>query len=74
MEFYLNKLRIITWKVKSQKALRTVPPVRCWMHFPDKGSYVKMTDRGWKEAPEGGDVYVHIADSLHWTAETNTTL
>ena len=23
---------------------------------------------------EGGDIYIHIADSLHCTAETNTTL
>ena len=24
--------------------------------------------------PEGGHICVHIADSLHYTAETNTTL
>ena len=30
-------------------------------------------DRG-REVREGGDMCVHIADSLHCTAETNTTL
>ena len=32
---------------------------------------------GWKagrEAPEGGDICIHIVDSLCCTAETNTTL
>ena len=28
---------------------------------------------GWA-APEGGDICVHIADSLHCTAKTNTTI
>ena len=27
-----------------------------------------------REAQEGGDIYIHIADSLCCTAETNTTL
>ena len=30
--------------------------------------------RGWKQAQEGGDICIHIADSLRCTAETNTTL
>ena len=30
--------------------------------------------RGGKEVQEGGDIGIHIADSLHFTAETNTTL
>ena len=29
---------------------------------------------GWREVQEGGDIGIHIADSLHCTAETNTTL
>ena len=29
---------------------------------------------GGREAPEGGDIDIHIADSLCCTAETNTTL
>ena len=29
---------------------------------------------GGREVQEGGDIYIHIADSLHYTAETNTTL
>ena len=29
---------------------------------------------GGREAQEGGDIYMHIADSLRCTAETNTTL
>ena len=41
------KLRIITQKTDSQKALRTVPPVRSprhnYMHFQDGGSYMEMT-------------------------------
>ena len=28
----------------------------------------------WGEVQEGGDICIHIADSLHCTAETNTTL
>ena len=28
----------------------------------------------WKGNPEGGDTRVHVADSLHCTAATNTTL
>ena len=27
-----------------------------------------------KEAQDGGDICIHIADSLHCTTETNTTL
>ena len=27
-----------------------------------------------REVQEGGDIYIHIADSLFCTAETNTTL
>ena len=30
--------------------------------------------RGGREVHEGGDVCTHIADSLHYTAETNATL
>ena len=30
--------------------------------------------RGGREVQEGGDIVIHIADSLHCTAETNTTL
>ena len=29
---------------------------------------------GGREVQEGGDIGIHIADSLHCTAETNTTL
>ena len=29
---------------------------------------------GGKEAQEGGDICILIADLLHWTAETNTKL
>ena len=29
---------------------------------------------GGKEVQEGGDICIHIDDSLHCTAETNTTL
>ena len=29
---------------------------------------------GGREVHEGGDIFIHIADSLHCTAETNTTL
>ena len=31
---------------------------------------------GWagREVQEGGDICIHIGDSLHCTAETNTTL
>ena len=29
---------------------------------------------GEREVQEGGDIDIHIADSLHCTAETNTTL
>ena len=29
---------------------------------------------GGREAQEGGDKCIHIADSLYWTAEINTTL
>ena len=29
---------------------------------------------GGREVQEGGDICIHIADSLHCTAETNTTL
>ena len=29
---------------------------------------------GRREVQEGGDIGIHIADSLHCTAETNTTL
>ena len=28
---------------------------------------------GWRKVQEGGDICIHIADSLHFTAETNTT-
>ena len=33
-------------------------------------------DGGWggREVKEGGNIGIHIADSLHCTAETNTTL
>ena len=31
-------------------------------------------DGGGGEVPEGGDVCMHVADSLCFTAETNTTL
>ena len=27
---------------------------------------------GGREVPEGGDICIHTADSLHCTAETNT--
>ena len=30
--------------------------------------------RGQREIQEGGDICIHKADSLHCTAETNTTL
>ena len=30
--------------------------------------------RGGREVQEGGDIGIHIADSLHCTAEANTTL
>ena len=30
--------------------------------------------RGKREIQEGGDICIHKADSLHCTAETNTTL
>ena len=35
-----------------------------------------MGDGGWggREVQEGGDRCIHMADSLHCTAETNTTL
>ena len=35
-----------------------------------------MVGMGWgrREDQEGGDTCIHIADSLHCTAETNTTL
>ena len=33
-----------------------------------------MCGTGGKEVPEGGDICLHITDSLHCTAETNTTL
>ena len=29
---------------------------------------------GGREVQEGGDIGIHIADSLHYTAVTNTTL
>ena len=29
---------------------------------------------GGREVQEGGDICIHTADSLHCTAETNTTL
>ena len=28
---------------------------------------------GWEGGPRGRDIVIHIADSLHCTAETNTT-
>ena len=31
-------------------------------------------DGGGREAQEGGDICIHIADSLHCVAEINTTL
>ena len=31
-------------------------------------------ERGEKEVQEGGDICIHIADSLHCTAETYSTL
>ena len=31
-------------------------------------------DGGGQEVQEGGDICIHIADSLHCTAETNATL
>ena len=31
-------------------------------------------DGGGREVQEGGDIRIHIADSLHCTAETNTAL
>ena len=31
-------------------------------------------ERGGRVVQEGGDIGIHIADSLHCTAETNTTL
>ena len=33
-------------------------------------------DEGWDEGAgwEGGDICIHVADSLHCTAEINTTL
>ena len=33
-----------------------------------------MEGEGEKEVQKGGDICIHIADSLHCTAETNTTL
>ena len=30
--------------------------------------------KGWDGGPEGGALCMHIADSLHDTAESNTTL
>ena len=30
--------------------------------------------RGGREVQEGGDICIHVADSLHCTAETNTPL
>ena len=30
--------------------------------------------KGWVGGPEGGAICMHIADSLHGTAESNTTL
>ena len=33
-----------------------------------------MCGTGGREVPEGGDICLHITDSLHCTAETNTTL
>ena len=41
----------------------------CW----NSSSKIKGTwwGEGRKEVQEGGDVYTHIADSLHCTAETN---
>ena len=29
---------------------------------------------GRREVPEGGDICIHISDSLHCKADTNTTL
>ena len=40
------------------------------IHHPDK---VRMGGAGGREVQEGGDIGIHIADSLHCTAETNTT-
>ena len=28
----------------------------------------------WRETEEGGDISIHVADSLHCTVEINTTL
>ena len=33
-----------------------------------------MEGGGGREVQEGGDICIHIADSLHCTEETNTTL
>ena len=33
-----------------------------------------MGEGGWREAQEGDDICIHIADSFHYTAESNTTL
>ena len=31
-------------------------------------------DGWWEVGPEGGDIYIHIADSLHCTTEAHTIL
>ena len=33
-----------------------------------------MVGVGGREVQEGGDICIHVADSLHFTAETHTTL
>ena len=41
---------------------------------PQTAEAKKDTEGGGREVQEGGDIYMHIADSLHHTTETKTAL
>ena len=50
--------------------------LRCWEGSPLCDS-IQGSDLGWgwgRMVKEGGDVCIHLADSLHCTAEISTTL
>ena len=38
------------------------------------GDDLEGWDGGWEEVQKGGDIYVIMTDSRHYTAKTNTTL
>ena len=67
IRFDINTLPCVKWIASGNLLYSTGSSAWCSVT-------TQMGGRGRGEVREGGDVCIHTADSLHCTAETNTTL